>query len=161
MFDIGWQELFIVAAIAIVVVGPRDLPRILKTVMSAIKKAKNMASEFQSGIDDVVREVELDDIRREANKMATMDLEDEVKSALDPTGDLDKDLDMSDVQNQLQESANGINTSSDADKPETPTEDNYAGGTETFGGAGPVDAETNTAALDDVASEPSEKKEST
>jgi sec-independent protein translocase protein TatB len=135
MFDIGWQELFIVAAIAIVVVGPRDLPRVLKTVMSMVRKARGMAREFQSGIDDVVREVELDDLRKEANSMANMDLEDEVKSALDPTGDLEKDMNMDEVQKTIQETAEQMKG--------TParTEDavDFSGPAETFGGAGPVD----------------------
>ena len=109
MFDIGWQELFIVAAIAIVVVGPRDLPRVLKTVMSLVRKARGMAREFQSGIDDVVREVDLDDLRKEANTIANMDLDEEVKSALDPTGDLEKDMDMGDVQQAIQDSADQMN----------------------------------------------------
>ena len=110
MFDIGWQELFIVAVLAIIVVGPRDLPRTLRTVMGYIRKAKGMAREFQNGIDEVAREVELDEIRQEANKIAHMDLEEEVKNAIDPTGSLTKDLDMSDVQSAIQESADAINT---------------------------------------------------
>jgi len=133
MFDVGWQELFIVAAIAIVVVGPRDLPRVLKTVMSLVRKARGMAREFQSGIDDVVREVELDDLRKEANSIANMDLEEEVKSALDPTGELEKDMDMGDVQQAIQDSADQMNKAPAKDEGEA------AGTTETFGGAGPVD----------------------
>ncbi len=134
MFDIGWQEIFIVAAIAIVVVGPRDLPRILKTVMSAVKKARKMAREFQHGIDDVVREVELDDLRIEANSIATMDLDDEIKSALDPTGDMEKDMDMSDVQNDLNDTANNINSDSEPEELNQPE-----GRAETFGGGGLFD----------------------
>ena len=109
MFDIGWQELFIVAVLAIIVVGPRDLPRTLRTVMSYIRKAKGMAREFQNGIDEVAREVELDDIRKEANKIGSMDFEQEVKSAIDPTGSLNEDLDMSDVQSAIQDQADAIN----------------------------------------------------
>ena len=135
MFDIGWQELFIVAALAIVIVGPRDLPRVLKTVMSLVRKARGMAREFQSGIDDVVREVELDDLRKEANSIANMDLEEEVKSALDPTGDLEKDMDMGDVQQAIQDSADEMNTT--PEQKEQASEP--AASAETFGGAGPVD----------------------
>ena len=113
MFDIGWQELFIVAVLAIIVVGPRDLPRTLRTVMSYIRKAKGMAREFQNGIDEVAREVELDDIRKEANKIGSMDFEQEVKSAIDPTGSLNEDLDMSDVQSAIQDSADAINAEED------------------------------------------------
>lgn len=117
MFDIGWQELFVIAAIAIIVVGPRDLPRVLRTVMSVIRKARGMAREFQSGIDDVVREVELDDIRKEANSIASMDLEDEVKSALDPTGDLDREMNLDDVQKTMRETAKQMNATPARDDP--------------------------------------------
>lgn len=65
MFDIGWPELFIVGLLALIVVGPKDLPRVLKTVMGMIRKVKGMAREFQSGIDDVVREAELDEVRKQ------------------------------------------------------------------------------------------------
>ncbi|MEP2543110.1 MAG: Sec-independent protein translocase protein TatB, partial [Alphaproteobacteria bacterium] len=43
MFDIGWQELFIVAILAIIVIGPKDLPRAVRTVMRAIRKLRSMA----------------------------------------------------------------------------------------------------------------------
>ncbi len=114
MFDIGWQELFIVAVLAIIVVGPRDLPRTLRTVMGYIRKAKGMARDFQNGIDEVAREVELDDIRQEANKIAHMDLDKEVENTLDPSGSLKKDMDMSEVQSAIQDQANAMNT----EKPE-------------------------------------------
>ena len=109
MFDIGWQELFIVAVLAILVVGPRDLPRTLRTVMGYIRKAKGMAREFQNGIDEVAREVELDDIRKEANKIGQMDFEEEIKNTVDPLGTLNQDLDMSDVQSTIQETADAMN----------------------------------------------------
>lgn len=115
MFDIGWQELFIVAVLAIIVVGPRDLPRTLRTVMSYISKAKGMAREFQNGIDEVAREVELDDIRKEANKIGMMDLEKEVKDTLDPSGSLNDELDMSDVKSAMQDTADAVNAETEDD----------------------------------------------
>ena len=62
MFDIGWQELFILAVLAIIVIGPKDLPRTIKTVTGWLRKARSMARELQSGIDDVVREAEIDEL---------------------------------------------------------------------------------------------------
>ena len=62
MFDIGWQELFILALLAIVVIGPRDLPRAIRTVTHWIRRARGMARDLQDGLDDVVREAELEDI---------------------------------------------------------------------------------------------------
>ena len=88
MFDIGWQELFIVAAIAIIVVGPKDLPRVLRTVTQVIRKARSMAGEFQRGIDDVVREAELDDLRKQVE--ASTDIKSigkDIESAIDADGD--------------------------------------------------------------------------
>ena len=82
MFDIGWQELFIVAILAIIVIGPKDLPRAVRTVMRAIRKLRSMAGEFQSGLDEVAREAELDDIRREANKIAHYDLDGAVRETM-------------------------------------------------------------------------------
>ena len=84
MFDIGWQELFIVVAIVIIVVGPRDLPRVLKTVTSYIGKIRSMVREFQSGIDEVTREVDLEDLKVEAQKLAEVDFDDEIKQATNP-----------------------------------------------------------------------------
>ena len=109
MFDIGWQELFIIAVLALLVVGPRDLPRTLRTVMGYVRKAKDMAREFQNGIDEVAQEVELDDIRKEANRIGQMDITEEINNTVDPLGALKQDLDMSDVQSAIQETADAMN----------------------------------------------------
>ena len=109
MFDIGWQELFIVGVLALLVVGPRDLPRTLRTVMGYVRKAKGLAREFQNGIDEVAKEVELDDIRKEANRIGQMDFEEEIKVIVDPLGTLNQGLDMSDVQSAIQETADAMN----------------------------------------------------
>ena len=109
MFDIGWQELFIIAVLALLVVGPRDLPRTLRTVMSYVRRAKDMAREFQNGIDEVAQEVELDDIRKEANRIGQIDITKEISNTVDPLGTLKQDLDMSDVQSTIQETADAVN----------------------------------------------------
>ncbi|MEK9671234.1 MAG: Sec-independent protein translocase protein TatB [Rhodospirillaceae bacterium] len=89
MFDIGWQELFVVAILAIIVIGPKDLPRTVRTVTQAIRKLRSMAGEFQSSLDEVAREAELDEIRREANKIANYDVTKEIRDELDPDGDIE------------------------------------------------------------------------
>ena len=121
MFDIGWQELFIVGVLALLVVGPRDLPRTLRTVMGYVRKAKGLAREFQNGIDEVAKEVELDDIRKEANRIGQMDLEEEVKVIVDPLGTLNQGLDMSDVQSAIQETADAMNKDENKNEGEAPS----------------------------------------
>jgi sec-independent protein translocase protein TatB len=92
MFDIGWQELFIVAIIGILVVGPKDLPKAIRTVTFYLRKARGLAREFQSGLDDVVREAELDDLKKQMDDTANFDIAGEIEKTIDPTGDLSRDI---------------------------------------------------------------------
>ncbi|HJP22709.1 MAG: Sec-independent protein translocase protein TatB [Alphaproteobacteria bacterium] len=89
MFDIGWPELLIVAVITVIVVGPKELPRVLRTIMMAVRKVRGMAADFQSTIDDMVRESELDDLRKQVTDTAGLDLDAEMKETLDPSGSFD------------------------------------------------------------------------
>jgi len=109
MFDIGWQELFIVAVLAVIVVGPRDLPRVLKTVMHWVRKARGLAREFQSSIDEVAREVELDEIKQQATRVANADFDKEMEEILDPSGSMGDDMDMSAVEKSIKETAEQMN----------------------------------------------------
>jgi sec-independent protein translocase protein TatB len=65
MFDIGWSELLVVAVVAIVVIGPRDLPQAMRTLGRALGAVRRMASDFRGQFDDAMREAELDELRRE------------------------------------------------------------------------------------------------
>lgn len=106
MLDIGWQELFIVAILAIIVVGPKDLPRALKTVMHYVRKARGLAREFQSGVDEMVREADLDDLKKDLTKISdSKGLENTIKEAVDPDGDLDKELDFAETEQELNRTA--------------------------------------------------------
>lgn len=93
MFDIGWQELFIVAVLALIVVGPKDLPKTIKAVMGWVRKARSMAREFQSGVDDMVREAELDDVKKQLTD-GSSGLKKELEQSIG--SDISKDLDLSD-----------------------------------------------------------------
>ena len=88
MFDLGWQELFLIGLITILVVGPREIPRVLRTVMAAVRKVRGLANDFQRGIDELARETELDEIRRDLEKGATLDLERELEETIDPKGEM-------------------------------------------------------------------------
>ncbi len=92
MFDIGWQELFIIAVLAIIVVGPKDLPQALRTVTKWLRKARSVAREFQSGLDDMVRDSELDDVKRQLEGAADYDISKEIENTIDPTGALAADI---------------------------------------------------------------------
>ena len=74
MLDIGSWEFLIVIAVALIVIGPKDLPALVRNVSMWIRRAKDLAREFQSGLEDMARETEID-------KMT-----DEIKADLDPDG---------------------------------------------------------------------------
>lgn len=88
MLDIGWVELSIIALITILVVGPKEIPRVLRTVTQVMRKVRGMASEFQSGIDELAREAELDDMKKDIEKTASRDFASELENTIDPTGEV-------------------------------------------------------------------------
>jgi sec-independent protein translocase protein TatB len=92
MLDIGWPELAIIALITIIVVGPKEIPRVLRTVTQIMRKVRGMASEFQSGIDELAREAELDDLKKDIEKTASRDLAGDLEKSIDPTGEVTKSM---------------------------------------------------------------------
>ena len=106
MFDIGWQELFIVAILALIVVGPKDLPRAIRNIMGLVRKARIMARDFQVGIDDVVREADLDDMKNDIEKLSDGEIDKQIKSAFDPRGDLTSNLDLTEIEEELNDTLN-------------------------------------------------------
>lgn len=67
MFDIGWSELMALVVIAIIFVGPKDLPRMMRTAGQYVAKVRAMAREFQNSFEDLAREAELDELRKEVS----------------------------------------------------------------------------------------------
>jgi sec-independent protein translocase protein TatB len=94
MFDIGWQELFILAVIAIIVIGPKDLPSAIRAISKGIRKARSMARDLQDGMDDVIREAELDDLKEKIDGDG-LDIAKHIQDAADlDMDDLDLDSDL-------------------------------------------------------------------
>lgn len=93
MFDIGWSEMVFVAIIAVLVIGPKDLPRAIATIGKYIRKARGLARDFQSGIDDLAKEAELDDIKKTVQGDGDFNLSKQIEDAVNPTGDFEKMFD--------------------------------------------------------------------
>src|SRR3990172_8500958 len=64
MFDIGWSELLVIAVVAIVVVGPKDLPRLMRSFGHYAGKLRRMAGDFQRQFDEAMRESEVGEGRK-------------------------------------------------------------------------------------------------
>lgn len=65
MFDLGWTELLLVAVVAIIFVGPKDLPKLMRTAGQYTARMRKMVREFQTSFEDLARESELEDLRKE------------------------------------------------------------------------------------------------
>jgi sec-independent protein translocase protein TatB len=92
LLDFGWSELMLIGVVALIVIGPKDLPKALRVAGFWVRKARTLSREFQSSIEQMVREAELDEMRQELKKATEIDLEKEFHQAVDPTGSLAESL---------------------------------------------------------------------
>src|SRR4029434_10125814 len=91
MFEIGWGELLIIGVVALIAIGPKELPGVLRTVGQYMGKVRRMASEFQSQFQEAMREAEMADIKKsvdELTQLATKHFTD-----FDPIGTVRKEID--------------------------------------------------------------------
>jgi len=93
MFDIGWTELAIVALIALLVIGPKELPATMRMIAGWIGKIRSLAREFQGGLDDMMRETELDKLKEQAQGVMHGDLDGMVENTIDPDGTIRDEFD--------------------------------------------------------------------
>lgn len=97
MFDLGWSEFLVIAIVMIVVVGPKDLPRVLRSFGRTTSKLRAMAGDFRRQFDDALREAELDDVKNLVDDVRKIDPRNEIRkhfSPLEQAGkDIKKDLD--------------------------------------------------------------------
>lgn len=68
MFDLGWQEFLMVAVVLVLVVGPKDMPRIMRSFSQVMRKAKSMAREFTTSLEDVANEAEVKKILQDVKE---------------------------------------------------------------------------------------------
>ena len=65
MLDLGWQELFLISLVAIIVVGPKDLPALIRSITKWFKTIKSIIWTFQDSLEEIARETELQKVRDE------------------------------------------------------------------------------------------------
>ena len=105
MFDIGWSEIAVIAVVALIAIGPKELPGVLRMVGQWMGKARRMAADFQGQFQEAMREAEMADLKKTF---------DEVKEAASGLG---SGFDMSSLQKDVTESLR----IDDVDKPAVPT----------------------------------------
>ncbi|KPF84411.1 hypothetical protein IP70_15285 [alpha proteobacterium AAP38] len=149
MFDIGWSELLVIGVVALIVIGPKDLPKALSTMGKWMARARAMAREFQNNVDDMVRQAELDELRQQVQKARDFNLTDELEKSIDPDGGVRKTLAVEDFTSPAQ-------TAKTDDKPPAPKADASGEDVADMASAAfppvpaPIPAQTGTAAPDAV-----------
>jgi len=83
MFDFAWSEFALIGVVAIIFIGPKDMPVAIRSVTNAIKKARKMASEFQTHVDDFVREADLGEVRDNLRDLRGMNVRGRILDAID------------------------------------------------------------------------------
>ena len=84
MFDIGWTEMLVIAVVLIVVVGPKDLPKMLRTFGRTTAKLRSMAGDFQRQFNEALKEAELDDVKKSVEQLKGLNPANEIKKQLNP-----------------------------------------------------------------------------
>jgi sec-independent protein translocase protein TatB len=89
MFDFSWSELLLIGVVALVFIGPKELPGVLRTLGQWMAKVRRMANDFQNQFQDAMREAELADLKKEVDNMAAQAAS---YSKFDPLADVQKDM---------------------------------------------------------------------
>ena len=92
MFDIAWTEIGLIGIVALIVIGPKDLPVAIKAVSQMVKKARKMAGEFQTHVDEMMRDADMSEVRDTFNDIRRMDIKGKILSAVDGDGTIRKTI---------------------------------------------------------------------
>lgn len=119
MFDIGWSEMAVIALLTLIVIGPRELPRVLRTVGQWVRKAQSLAREFQRGLDDMAREADLEDAKKLVDAGRSIaNPKKMIMDNLDPTGSVQDEA--RELQTAITAKAPDGEAAGKADKTEAP-----------------------------------------
>lgn len=90
MFDFAWSQIMLIGIVALIAIGPKDLPVAMKAIAGLMKKARGLASEFQGQVDELMKDADLAEVRRGLNEIRGLDIKGAVKRAVDGDGTLGK-----------------------------------------------------------------------
>ena len=84
MLDVGWTEILVIAIVLIIVVGPKDLPQMLRTFGRMVAKMRGMAGDFRQQFDEALREADLDDVRKTIGEAQKLNPLNTIRDAVNP-----------------------------------------------------------------------------
>jgi sec-independent protein translocase protein TatB len=88
MFDLSWSHIAILVVVALLVLGPKELPNAIRTGAQLLRTGRKLAGEFRSGMDELLREAELEETRQAITQAMSEGVEKTLTENVDPTGEL-------------------------------------------------------------------------
>ena len=92
MLDVGWQELLLIGVVAIIFIGPQELPRVMRSVMGVIRKARSIAGEFHEAVNEAARQADMDDVKKQLIEAGTISPTELLERGFDPGGEMKKEF---------------------------------------------------------------------
>ncbi len=92
MLDVGWTELVVIAIVLIIVVGPKDLPPMLRTFGKMMTKMRGMANDFRQQFDEALKEADLDDVRKTLSDAQKLNPANTIREAMNPLRQMGNDI---------------------------------------------------------------------
>ncbi|WP_313665770.1 Sec-independent protein translocase protein TatB [Shinella sp.] len=109
MLDVGWTEILVIAVVLILVVGPKDLPPMLRTFGRMVTKMRGMASDFRQQFDEALREADLDDVRKTIGDAQKLNPLNTIREAVNPLRQVGDEI-KSDLQKSVGSPSSSIST---------------------------------------------------
>jgi sec-independent protein translocase protein TatB len=88
MFDFAWSEIAVIGVVALVLIGPKDMPVAIRAVSGVVKKARRMAAEFQTHVDDMLKEADMSEVRDGLRQIRSLDIRGTIARAVDHDGSI-------------------------------------------------------------------------
>ena len=120
MFDFAWSELAVIGVVALLVIGPKDLPGAIKAVGDMVRKARRMAGEFQTHVDEMVKDADLQGVRNQINEIRNFDIKGALEKEIDRDGTIRSAFDTSNIPTPLP-STDPLASQVELPPPEEPT----------------------------------------
>ncbi len=92
MFDFAWPELALIGIVGLLFIGPKDMPVAIRTVTNLLRKGRKLAGEFQTHVDEMVREADLGDARDQLRQLRSFNVRGQIMKALDEDGTIKRTL---------------------------------------------------------------------
>jgi sec-independent protein translocase protein TatB len=92
MFDFAWSEMALIGVVALLLIGPKDMPVAIRTVTGLIKKGRKLAGEFQSHVDEMVRDADLTEAKDQFNRMRRFNVRNQIMQAIDGDGAIQRTI---------------------------------------------------------------------